>query len=239
MPVSDIINKILGPKLFGIPLIVYIIVIIIIAIFLIKRRPKEKELKPIDLDVKKMTRKDFDKYVKLMGWKRLYWKNLRVGINPIGHILKYSYEEHKFKIKDKDEYVYIPLYFIKTSRFGIIGLILSIFGINDRFVINGNLIENFNNPSLYDQHDLILNIGSVFRAYNDIYFTDDSTRTIIHDLALNMVLEAQTKKLVEFTPLMTLLEIEQAKVKFKSELFTKLEKERFRQDVEQYSRQAK
>lgn len=228
--------------IFGIP-VIPVIAIVIIALFIYKLiSNKPKELKAPDLDVKKMTRKDFDKYLKLNGWRRFYWRMLRIGINPIGRIISYSFENHEFKIKDgdKDKKVEIPIYLLKTipNNFVFIRKILTeLFGFGgERYVISGNVIDNFSNNNLIDQHDLILNIGTTFRSYNDIFYCEDFGRIIIHDISINMAFEQQTKKLVEFTPLMTLLEIEQAKVKFKSELFTKLEKERYRGEVEQYSK---
>ena len=233
--ITNITNFISSP--IGLLLIGSIVVIY----FLFLKFSKPKELKAPDLNIPKLTKKQLDIYLKLHGWKRFNWNNIRIGINPIGKIISYLSEEHKVKITDQDGKVIgttnIPIYIIKTRKPDFLSTILSIFGLGlERYVVSANVIDNLHDHKLKDQKDIILNIGTTFRSYNEIFYCEDFGRTIIHDIAVNLAFEQQTKKLVEFTPLMTLLEIEQAKVKFKSELYTKLEKERFRSDVEEYSK---
>ena len=234
---ADVIGSLFAFNIFGIPIIPVAVVILLFYVIFkyLKFTSKEKELKSPDINVSKLTKKEFDKIIKTHGLKRSTWKNLRIGIDPKGKILRYMFEEHEFKQINSDERVTIPLYLIRTSRLPIV---FALFGLGiERYFIRGDLLENFSDGKLSDQSDLIVNPSSKFRRYNKIWYCDSYSRSVIHDLAIGFAFEQQTKKFVEFTPLMTLLEIEQAKVKFKSELFTKLEKERFRGDVEKYSKE--
>ena len=232
-----IIDSLFSFQIFGIPIIPIVVVIALIfyGSKYLKFTSRQKELKSPNINVEKLTKKELDKITKTHGFKKFTWKNLRIGINPRGKILRYMYEDHEFTDILSKERVTIPLYLIRTSR---LPMFLAIFGLGiERYFIRGDLLENFSDGKLSDQSDLIVNPSSKFRRYNNIWYCDSYSRSVIHDLAIGFAFEQQTKKFVEFTPLMTLLEIEQAKVKFKSELFTKLEKERFRGDVEKYSKE--
>ena len=232
----------------GIPLVPIVIIAIIGFIFIKLWKNQSKEIKAPDINIKKQTTKEVDKLIKNHGWKKGKFNRLRVCINPIGIIMSYAIEYHNIDSKKtkepdsdkKSEIILTPdniYYLLRVRKFGFFSGLLSLLNIGvERYIIEANMIDNLNQDNFLIDTDLVLNTATTFRNYNNIYYCNEKGRYIIHDIAVMLAFEQQTKKFVEFTPLMTLLEIEQAKVKFKSELFTKLEKERFRGDIEKYTK---
>src|SRR3990172_1494677 len=160
---ADVIGSLFAFNIFGIP-IIPVAVVILLFYFIFKNFKKSSKSgleKPPNIDVKKLTKKTFDKIIRTHGLKRFIWKNLRIGIDPKGKILRYMFEEHEFKDINSLERVTIPLYLIRTSRLPIL---FSFFGLGiERYFIRGDYLENFADINLSDQNDLILNRSVKFR----------------------------------------------------------------------------
>ena len=241
---------------FGISNWILLAIIGVVFYWIWSRKPKESKYKSIVLE--KEVKKDFEKMIEYYSTDLSLKSNtiLKIGFNNIGIIRKASkinfpYEKTlieelkkkqpksegevikelvtgKKEKKQKKETTTInqEFYLFRTNKASLVGKAMSLVGMNTKMtLVETGMVDVVGS-------DYVINPNSQFSEYLGIYVFSKSAKEYVTDIAYKLGKEQELEKFVNFVPLLTYLETNQAKISQRYRELTKLEREKYASKVD-------